>query len=145
MSNAGGASSNASGPGLIATKLPTQTVTRTISCISLVTVTAELCTSLSETVAPVTPSPETNLFGTAPTRSTQNNTVSFRSFKMGTPPIPSPVISTSLGKSNTVFFKTGTPLIPSPFISAGLGNNELVQQVWPLVAIMAVALGFSCL
>ncbi|KAI1181636.1 hypothetical protein F5B17DRAFT_436552 [Nemania serpens] len=144
-SDAGGASSRASSPALIATELSTQTVTKTISRISLVTVTAKLCTPLSEALPPVTPSPETNLFGTAPPRSTQNSTVSFRSFKMGTPPIPSPVISTSRGKSSTVSFKTGTPLIPSPTISAGLRNNTVVQQVWPSVAIVVVALGFSYL
>ncbi|KAI0977458.1 hypothetical protein F4678DRAFT_455600 [Xylaria arbuscula] len=145
-SDAGGAGSHASCPALAATELSTQTVTSTISRISLVTVTAGLCAPLSKTVPLVTPSPKTNLYGTAPTRLTQNSTVSFRSYKMGTPPIPSPVISTSRGESSIVFFETGTPLIPSsPSVSAGLGKKVLAQQVWPFVAIMVVALGFSCL
>ncbi|KAI3326499.1 hypothetical protein HD806DRAFT_487448 [Xylariaceae sp. AK1471] len=64
---------------------------------------------------------------------------------MGTPPIPSPTISTSSGRSSTVSFKMGTPPIPSPTISIGSGRNALVQQVWPSFAVMAVALGLSCL
>ncbi|KAJ3558068.1 hypothetical protein NPX13_g9794 [Xylaria arbuscula] len=145
-SDAGEAGNHASSPALIATELSTQTITRTISRTSLVTVTAGLCAPLSKTVPLITPSPKTTLYGTAPTRSTHNSTVSFRSFKMGTPPIPSPVISTNRGTSSTVVFETGTPLLPSSHsVSAGSGKKALVQQVWPFVAIMVVALGFTCL
>ncbi|KAI3326608.1 hypothetical protein HD806DRAFT_411898 [Xylariaceae sp. AK1471] len=146
-SDAGGAGSHASSPALIATEVSTQTVTRTISRITLitVTVTAQLCTPLSGTAPPMTSSPGTNLPGTAPTYLTRNSTVPFRSWKMGTPPIPSTTISTSLGRSSTVSFKMGTPPIPSPTISIGSGRNALVQQVWPSFAVIAVVLGLSCL
>ncbi|KAK5633463.1 hypothetical protein RRF57_009178 [Xylaria bambusicola] len=138
------AGSHTSSPALIATELSTQTVTKTISRISLVTVTAGLCAPLSKTVPLITPSPKTTLYGTAPTRSTHNSTVSFRSFKMGTPPIPSPVISTSRGTSSTVVFETGTPLLPSSHsVSAGLEKKALLQQVWPFVAIMVLCTPLS--
>ncbi|KAI0536652.1 hypothetical protein GGR58DRAFT_380269 [Xylaria digitata] len=144
-SEAGGAGSHASRPVLISTELSTQTITKTISRITLVTATAQLCTPLSGTAPPLTSSPGTNWLGTAPTHSTRNGTVSFRSFKMGTPPIPSPTVSTRSGRGSTVSFKTGTPPIPSLTISTGAGKNALVQQVWSSFAVMVVALGLLCL
>ncbi|KAI0525831.1 hypothetical protein F5B22DRAFT_255874 [Xylaria bambusicola] len=165
LPHTGDPSSHASSPPLISTEPSVQTITKTISQITLVTTTAQLCTPLPGTAPPVTSSPKTSLLGTTPTHSTWNNTASFRSFKMGTLPIPSP--TTSSGRNSTVSLRTGTPLslsfntpasagstvsfktgttpILSPTVSTGPGKNALVQQVWSLFAVTAVAFGFMCL
>ncbi|KAI1181633.1 hypothetical protein F5B17DRAFT_261104 [Nemania serpens] len=144
LEDAGGSGS----PALIATQLSAQPAANTSSRIPLVITTKLLCHHpLSITSRPVTYTLATILPGTTPIRSARNNsTVSFRSFKMGTWPIPSPTIAGSVEGIGTVSSKTGTLPVPSPIISTGLGRSVLVQQAWPSLAAMAIIrLGLSYL
>ncbi|KAI1358030.1 hypothetical protein F5Y08DRAFT_322829 [Xylaria arbuscula] len=143
--DAGGSGSHAGSPALIATQLLTQTVNKTSSQITLVTTTEPFCHPLSRTSLPVISNPAIILPETTPIHSAPNNsTVSFRSFKMGTRPTPSPTIPASLEGVGTVSFKTGTLPVPSPTISTGSGRSVLVQQAWPsLAAMVIVILGLS--
>ncbi|KAI0804897.1 hypothetical protein GGR55DRAFT_690857 [Xylaria sp. FL0064] len=137
--DAEGSGSHTGSLALIATQLLTQTVNKTSSQITLVTTTKPLCHPLSRTSLPMTSTPATILPGTTPIHSARNNsTVSFRSFKMGTRPTPSPTIPASSEGVGTVSFKTGTLPVPSPTISTGSGRSVLVQQAWPSLAAMAI-------
>ncbi|KAJ3578308.1 hypothetical protein NPX13_g2258 [Xylaria arbuscula] len=137
--DAGGSSSHASSPNLVATQSVAQTVNKTSPQITLVTTTELLCHPLSRTSLPVISTPATILPETTPIHSARNNsTVSFRSFKMGTRPTPSPTIPASSEGVGTVSFKTGTLPVPSPTISTGSGRSVLVQQAWPSLAAMAI-------
>ncbi|KAI0802419.1 hypothetical protein GGR55DRAFT_692231 [Xylaria sp. FL0064] len=145
--DAGGSGSHASIPNLVATQSVAQTVNKTNSQITLVTTTEPSCHPSPRTSLPVISTLAIILPETTPLHSAPNNsTVSFRSFKMGTRPIPSPTIAASVEGIGTVSSKTGTLPVPSPTISTGLGRSVLVQQAWPSLAAMAIIrLGLSYL
>ncbi|KAI1286539.1 hypothetical protein F5Y03DRAFT_389409 [Xylaria venustula] len=129
-------------PAPTATQSVAQTVNKTTT---LVTTTELLCHPLSRTSLPVISTPAIILPETTPIHSAPNNsTVSFRSFKMGTRPIPSPTIAASVEEIGTVSFQTGTLPVPSPTISNGSGRCALVQQVRPSFAAIII-LSLSCL